>query len=214
MQTLIVANGKLTAWESIPQDRLKPDLIIAVDGGWLHCQSLGLVADVVIGDFDSIDESILEELEESDTQLVHHQPEKDEIDLELALFYAVEQGAKDIVILAGLGGRFDMSLANVTLLLHPELKGVKIEFWHFDQRIWLIHPPGDEVYGESGDTLSLLPFGGDAVGITTENLAYPLESEALLMGTARGVSNVLTARRASVKLTKGTLLAVKSRGRA
>lgn len=214
MQTLIVANGQLTDRESIPQDRLQPELIIAVDGGWLHCQSLGLVPDVVIGDFDSLQDSVLEKIEETDTQLIHHQPEKDEIDLELALIYAVEQGAKDIVILAGLGGRFDMSLANVALLLHPELTAVEIEFWHFGQRIWLIQPPGDEILGEIGDTLSLLPFGGDAEGIETENLAYPLESETLTMGPARGISNVLTAERASVKLTQGALLAVWSRGRA
>jgi thiamine pyrophosphokinase len=43
-------------------------------------------------------------------------------------------------------------------------------------------------------------------GIVTHGLYYPLEHEALRLGPARGVSNVLTERRATVTIRSGILL--------
>ena len=45
--------------------------------------------------------------------------------------------------------------------------------------------------GAPGSTVSLLPFGGDADGVTTDGLVYPLADESLALGSARGVSNVI-----------------------
>ena len=50
--------------------------------------------------------------------------------------------------------------------------------------------------GDPGSTVSLLPFGGDVEGVTTEGLVYPLADEPLALGSARGVSNVIARRRA------------------
>lgn len=214
MRALIVANGDLTAWERIPPERLTTELVIAVDGGWQHCQTLGISVDALIGDFDSLPDTAINRLQGTAIKLIQHPPQKDEIDLELALMYAVEQGAIEMTILAGLGGRFDMSMANISLMLHPRLRDVPIEFWHHGQKIWLIQPPGDEIVGETGDTVSLLPFGAEVCGIQTTNLAYPLENERLQLGRARGLSNVLTANTATVSLESGVLLAVWTHGRA
>jgi thiamine pyrophosphokinase len=168
----------------------------------------------VIGDLDSLPDTALEHLQQAETELVPSPPEKDEIDLELALLYAVEMGAKEIVVVGGLGGRFDMSMANISLLAHPRFNDAAIEFWHDEQKIWLIRPPGDEIEGKVGDTLSLLPFAGEATGVQTTNLAYPLQHESLPFGPARGVSNVLTTELASVSLESGALLAVHTQVRA
>jgi thiamine pyrophosphokinase len=214
LQALIIANGDITAWDHLPNELRNAGLTIAVDGGWHHCQTLGINANVVIGDFDSLPASALKQLEESETQLVNFPPEKNEIDLELALLYAVDQGAREINILGGLGGRFDMSIANVSLMLLPQLRRVSVTFWHHRQKVWLIQPPGAEILGKAGDTLSLLPLGGEAHGIHTTNLAYPLEDEDLPFGPARGVSNLLTAEVATVSLKSGTLIAVWTPGRA
>jgi len=59
-----------------------------------------------------------------------------------------------------------------------------------------------------GEVVTLVPVGGDASGISTEGLLYPLHGESLAPGTSRGVSNVIAAVPASVELDAGTLLAV------
>jgi thiamine pyrophosphokinase len=214
MRALIVANGELSDDERVPGDHLKAALVIAVDGGWRHCRDLGLQVDVVIGDLDSLRPAQLEESRARTSQIIPYPPEKDETDLELALLYAVERGATEVTVLAGLGGRIDMSLANISLLFHPDLNSVRIVFWHHGQRLWRIRPPGETISGQVGDTLSLIPFTGDASGIRTEQLAYPLNDEHLTFGQARGISNVFTGNLARIELESGTLVAVWTRGRA
>ncbi len=64
------------------------------------------------------------------------------------------------------------------------------------------------VSGRPGDILSLIPLGGDAQGITTDQLEYPLHNEDLALGSTRGVSNVLLAEQAQISLRGGILLCV------
>jgi thiamine pyrophosphokinase len=64
--------------------------------------------------------------------------------------------------------------------------------------------------GPVGATITLLPFGGDAAGITTSGLAYPLRDEPLTVGPARGLSNVRTTTDAAVTVRSGRLLVVET----
>ena len=64
------------------------------------------------------------------------------------------------------------------------------------------------IKGRVGDTVSLLPIAGDATGITTEGLEYPLQRGALKFGATLGISNVLTAPVARVQVERGLLLCV------
>lgn len=216
MKALILANGllddpaqvrtRLAHWEH--------PLVIAADGGYRHAVALALKVDVVIGDLDSLDGDLRAVLEASGAHLEITPAEKDETDLELALLYAVRRGADPIAVLGALGGRLDMTLSNMLLLTHPALEAVHVELWNGTQTAWLLRPPGGEVYGAVGDTLSLVPLGGDAQGVTTQGLKYALRDEPLAFGPARGISNVLTEATARVSLREGLLLAVHTPGRA
>ncbi|OGO18751.1 MAG: thiamine diphosphokinase, partial [Chloroflexi bacterium RBG_16_48_8] len=188
--------------------------VIAANGGSLHAETLGLPIHAVIGDLDSLSEETQAALSAQDIYIQRAPSEKDETDLELALIYAAEQGAREIVVLGAFGGRIDMSIANLLLLTHPQLAKIRIEIWNGTQTAWIIRPPGDEVQGQVGDTLSLIPLKGEAKGVTTRNLAYPLNDEMLPAGPSRGLSNVLTSSTASVRLREGFLLAVHTPGRA
>jgi thiamine pyrophosphokinase len=64
--------------------------------------------------------------------------------------------------------------------------------------------------GSIGATVSLLPLGGDAEGITTAGLRYPLRDEPLRTGPARGLSNMRVAPGASVSVRTGRLLVVET----
>jgi thiamine pyrophosphokinase len=189
-------------------------LVIAADGGSGHAELLGLHLDAIIGDLDSLDPGPRAALSAAGTRLEVHPEHKNETDLELALLDAVQHGAEYIVVLGTLGGRLDMMLANLLLLLHPQLAGVHIEVWNGHQTAWLIRPPGDDLFGAPGDTLSLIPLLGNAEGTTTQGLEYPLHNETLEIGKARGISNVFTQDRAHVSLRSGVLMAVHIPGKA
>jgi thiamine pyrophosphokinase len=107
-----------------------------------------------------------------------------------------------------------MALANIFLLVDPRLAGKEIVMWEGSQTAWVMRPMGGVIRGQAGDTVSLIPFGGDADGVTTHNLQYSLNGETLRFGPARGVSNVMTAAESQVDLARGTLLIVHTPGQA
>ena len=61
------------------------------------------------------------------------------------------------------------------------------------------------------DIVTLLPLGRDAEGVTTTGLQWALDHATLSFGPARGVSNVMTADSASVRLAEGMLLVTRMR---
>ena len=72
--------------------------------------------------------------------------------------------------------------------------------------------PPHGITGVPGSLVTLIAAGGDASGITTSGLQYPLQSGTLRPGTTRGVSNVLVGERGSVALDRGTLLVMQPFG--
>jgi len=210
MRTIIFANGDLPDPPAC-RDLLRPgDLILAADGGAANAVAAGVTPHMVIGDVDSLDPALRAELEAAGTRLIQHPTDKDETDLELALLYAVEQGADEILILAALGGRLDQTVANVLLLAHPALIGVRVQIVEGNQTAFLVRERA-VIHGRPGDGVSLLPLGGDAVGVTADGLRWPLRDETLRFGLARGVSNVLRGRRARLRVREGMLLCVVTR---
>lgn len=200
---------------------LKPRLVnlsdatvIAVDGGFRHARELGLKVDILIGDLDSVADKDRILASAQDLSLLEFPDAKDETDLELALLHAVKLGADEIVILGALGGRLDMSLANILLLSHPQLVHLRVEIWVGNQTAWLLRPPGGSIPGEPGDTVSLIPMVEDATDISTTGFAYALENDVLAAGTVRGVSNLITEREARIEFGSGSLLVVHTPGRA
>jgi len=205
------------------------DLVIAADGGALKAGRAGLVPELVVGDGDSLGESGLAEIRAAGIPLERAAAAKDESDLELAVLAAVARGAVRLTILGALGGpRFDHALANAWLLAHPALDGRTAVLLDARTRVRLLSsrvPGGDTAAGGAtavrlaeavlagtpGDLVSLFAFGADAVGVTTDGLAYPLRDEPLRAGPARGLSNVHTGTEARVSLRAGRLLIVETR---
>jgi thiamine pyrophosphokinase len=213
-RVLIIANGDLDA-ETIQRLRTTLfDRLVAVDGGADHCRALGLRPDLIVGDLDSLAPETLGHFQAAGIPVERHPERKDETDLELAILGAVRQGAEYLVLTGALGGRLDMTVANVLLLARPELRHLRVELWEGPRTTWLLWPPGGQIHGRPGDTLSLLPLQADAEGLTTAGLVYPLHNETLCFGQARGLSNVLTEPMAQVHLRTGMLLVVHTPGRA
>jgi thiamine pyrophosphokinase len=209
LRAVVIANGVL----SDPSKSLSyihaDDLLIAADGGALHCQVLGLAPDVVIGDFDSIEVGLLAELEAGGAKVIRHPARKDYTDLELALQYARDAGANQILVLAALGNRWDQTLANLLLPASEDFSQVDIRLLDGHQEVLLVRAGlGVHVKGQPGDTLSLIPLYGDAHGVTTRGLEYPLNEGTLTFGSTRGISNVLLEDEAEIFLRQGLLVGV------
>ena len=188
--------------------------VVAADAGLHLAEPLHLHVDCVVGDFDSADPHALHAAEQAGATIERHPAEKDATDLELALAAAQRAGAERIVLVGGAGGRLDHFLANVGLLAHPRFAALHIEALLGGSRVTVVAGGGvpTELRAVPGDLVTLLPVGGDARGVTTKGLEYPLHGETLGVGTTRGVSNVVVEVPVSVELDAGTLLAVQPLG--
>jgi thiamine pyrophosphokinase len=116
MKALIAANGELYKPEILKQriGKSKFDLVIGVDGGAVKASMLGLKADAVVGDMDSL--PVDERKSLGGAEFVTYKRDKDETDLELALAYAAKKGADSAVIVCATGGGIDLTAANILML--------------------------------------------------------------------------------------------------
>src|SRR5438445_606188 len=117
-------------------------------------------------------------------------------------------GEPAVVVLGALGGdRLDHEAANLLLLADPGYDGVRIEARRGALRIRAVRGKASlALTAPVGALVTLLPVNGDADGVTTEGLRYPLRGETLRFGRARGLSNEVTSLPAKVSVDKGTLL--------
>lgn len=213
-QALVFANGEPNDGPMVRRVFATANhaLIVAADGGARVAAYFGYHADVVIGDMDSLLPHEVAHLQANGTQVQRHPRDKDATDLELCLQWAAEQHIDWIRIIGGVGGRFDMVIANVYLLALPALQHCDVALVAGQQSMTLLRPGTHSISGNVGDTLSLIPIGGPVHGITTRNLKYPLQGETLYFGPARGVSNRMLAATAEVTLRDGQLLCVHTVG--
>lgn len=187
----------------------KNDFIICADGGLKFAKKLGLKPDVLIGDFDSLGRKEIYNVEKSGTRIFKFPPEKDKTDTQLALEYALSNGAKEIIMLGSLGGRIDHLLANLHFLRLGIKKGVGIKIIDENNEIAVIDK-SISFKAKKGETISLFPFTEKVTGIYTEGLKYGLENVAMVLGNPYGVSNVALSSRVKIKIRSGLLLVIRN----
>lgn len=85
--------------------------VVAVDGGYYHCLLAGIIPHLVIGDMDSVNREALVNM--SSQTRFYQIAEQDSTDLEKSLRHLA---AKLFIAVGFLGGRFDHSLAAISIL--------------------------------------------------------------------------------------------------
>jgi thiamine pyrophosphokinase len=206
MRAVVVAHGDV-----LPSDRAvigQKDYVVAADGGALALERWKVLPHLVVGDMDSLGDAGVERMARQGIPVAKFSAAKDESDLELAVAQAIAAGANEIVLLGALGGdRLDHETANLLLLADPSYDGVRLEARRGALRIRAVRGEGSlALAGPVGALVTLLPVNGDAGGVRTEGLRYPLRGETLRFGRARGLSNEVASLPATVSLDTGTLL--------
>ncbi len=210
MRAVVVADGVPGA-----DDRQRlgdAELIVAADGGAHWLDQCGVRPDWIVGDLDSADPALVERLTARGTRIDRHPSSKDESDTELAVGRALDSGADRIDVLGALGGeRLDHELANLLLLADARLAGIDVRLVRGGTTVRALRA-GERIVLEAkpGDLATLIPVAGDAAGVRTAGLRYPLRGEPLIVGASRGLSNVVEDADAWVALERGTLLVVET----
>lgn len=173
--------------------------IIAADGGLRHLEKLGLIPNVIIGDFDS--------LEYVPQGAEVYPVEKDDTDSMLAVKLGLQKGFRDFILYGTLDGpRLDHTVANYQLLKYlteHSARGVLVGLTFCATVV----ENGEIHFGpnHAGD-ISVFCIGPEAKGVSIRGLFYELEKGTLSSGFPLGVSNHFTEKEASVSVEQGALL--------
>ncbi len=204
MRALIYTGGDWPADALIHTLVPQADDFICCDGAANRALSLGLPIRLLVGDMDSIQPSVLQELQTC-VSVLRLPREKDWTDLEMACKLAVERGADCITILGGLGGRMDHAMGNLQCLFTLACQGVDAQMEGKDEFVRVLLAR-QRLVGAKGKTFSLVPFLPDTVVEHMEGAFYPLHEAALPLGCTLGISNVAVEDVVDIQIQRGAAL--------
>lgn len=185
----------------VPQPK-EGDLLIAADGGYASLTRLGVTPHLVVGDFDSLGSV-------PDHPDVHQLPcEKDDTDIGYALKVGLERGYTRFVLLGGMGGRLDHTIANLQLLGYLSQRGAVGILAGNGQAATAITNGSFAFPKTMSGYCSVFCQSGTAQGITLEGLKYSLTDAQLTGSFPLGVSNEFLGLPAKVTVQEGTLLLI------
>ena len=204
MRALVVANGESPSsalWEEL---RAGADLVVAADGGADLALAVGIVPDAVVGDLDSVSAAARSSIP---ADRFHRDPDHHSIDLQKAIAYAIERGAREIDVIASGGGRADHAFANLSVLtLFRGRAVVRL----VDDRFAISLVDGNaSVEGQPGTVVSLVAIGV-CEGVRTVGLRWDLHGERLPF-SPRGIHNEMAEAHATVSVVSGDLLLFQGR---
>ena len=180
------------------------DFILAADGGLTHVQNLGLTANGILGDFDSLGYT-----PEGSTVFP---VEKDDTDAMLAVRKGLELGYREFLLYGSLDGpRLDHTVANFQTLQFLADHGAWGYLIGKDYLVTVVKNGTLRFPPACTGIISVFCMGKDAEGITLKGLQYPLENGTLTAGFPLGVSNHFVGQEASICVENGSLLVIYDR---
>ncbi len=209
MKVVLILNGEILDYKVMSKYVSKKDYIIACDGGLRHCKNMDIIPNIIIGDFDSVDDELLESFRGKSIAL-RFDEDKDFTDGELGVSKAIqfcEQNNCDEVVILGAfsnNGRFDHVLANVFMLkmfnekcIVSRLVSEKNEVYYVTDNI-IIKP--------KKKFLSIIPLSDVLEIESAKGLKYNLENEVLNFGSTRSLSNECEDELINISIKSGKAL--------
>lgn len=185
------------------------DYVICLDGGYDKAIEQNISVDLLLGDFDSI-----KNIPSNDVKIMKFPPEKDYTDLELSLKYASSLNADNVIILGGIGGRLDHTIANIQMMSLYSSKFASLVMKDNANMCFILDstcmkeckiPCMPDTY------ISIFSLSEVTSGINFEGVKYTLNNHTLTRTYPLGVSNEFKEKEATLSIKDGTLLVIISK---
>ena len=206
----------------------KPPLILCADGGYRLAKAEGLLPHVIIGDFDTFDDQSGEQPGVCDSAygrgtVIRVPVMKDDSDTMLCIKYGLDQGCDSFLLIGGIGGRLDHTVANLQSLAYLASRGADACMKDGENCIMMKAPGSFSLFRCGGDDpddtsrpyrrFSLFSWTPSCEGIFVSGAKYPLENGRLEFTFPLGVSNEFIDREARIRFQSGMMLVILNRHR-
>lgn len=179
------------------------DCVIAADGGLKVIESMGIVPDYILGDFDSLG------YVPNGSNVIKHRVEKNDTDMMLAVKLAIDKGYKNIVIYGGTGGsRIDHTFANIQTLLYASKRNADIKMIDAVNEYYVITDCEITIPPHKEKDFSVFPLGEMAEKVDIRGALYQTDKVNLYPDSTLSVSNSFMEKDVTIKVQKGSLLII------
>ena len=197
---LIVGGGKISDNEWLRSVSKQYDFIIASDKGYTTLKRADIVIDIAIGDFDSLG------YVPDDVKVIKLKVEKDDTDSMSAVRYALDNGAKEITLAGGIGGRLDHTIANIQTLSFIVSHNAVGRLIDENNEIIGLASGEYEFNRRKGYSLSVFAMSDEVTGLCEKGVKYPLNNAVLTNKFPLGVSNEIIKDSAFISFESGIAL--------
>ena len=198
MRCVIISGSPDTSVEEIKTLCTDDDFIVCADSGYTFARKAGLNPDLIIGEFDSLEEEL-----PTDTEVVKLNTVKDDTDTEHCVMECIRRGYKDFLLLGSVGGRTDHTFANIAILSFLSEYNYHGVARNNGEEIQILKEGTYNMDGKKGLTFSVFPYGCESVNVTYKGAKYPLDSYTLTYNVSRGISNVFSDDNAEIIVNRG-----------
>ena len=160
------------------------DYIIACDKGYEHAAACGITPDLLVGDFDSYNGSLPDNIPRLDLPV-----EKDDTDTLAAIRHAIAEGYKEITLYCACGGRLDHLTANIQSAAYAAANGAVVRITDSNNEITVLKNTKIIVPQKNGYSLSVFSLTDKCTGVTETGVKYPLDNAVITNAFPIGVSN-------------------------
>lgn len=205
MSAIILGSGNNIDPKLFYSENMNIEYVICADGGLNKAELLNISPNIIIGDFDSVNQKVFKKYADKNIEIIKYSSEKNYTDMELSINHAVEKGFKDIILIGASGTRLDHTVANMVLIEKYYKKDINIKILDNNNLIQIVTnnmiiPFRKNYY------VSIIPLTENIEGLTLEGFKYPLDNVIVERGSTLCISNEISENVGVIKLNKGNAL--------
>ncbi|MDR0715600.1 MAG: thiamine diphosphokinase [Puniceicoccales bacterium] len=177
--------------------------VIALDGASEILRKASIIPDVILGDMDSVSRETLKFFAKLGTEILPG-PDQNFSDLEKAIFYCKENGARSITITNATSGRFDHTIANIFFL--KKYHSFECDMKILDNGAAIMYEEESELVIRAKVGCKCGFFGAPQGKISSYGLKYELDNFELLLGFNESLANEFSRNNVQLKINGQCLL--------
>ena len=179
------------------------DFIACADGGHIYAERLGIVPSLIVGDFDSSSRPGYR-----NTKIIALPVKKDDTDTVSVINECIKMGFDEFLLFGMTGGRFDHTLANLSVLYSLSKKGKAAYMIDKSSTTRVISVGKTVIEGKTGYGFGIFPFACEEAYLSLSGFEDELDNGKLTADHPVGVSNTIIKDKAEISVFSGTAVIV------
>ncbi len=210
----MIGSSPETNIETISRLMHKDDYIICADGGYKFAEMLGVIPDLIVGDFDSS-----ERPHNCGSEIISLPVRKDDTDMFYAVKEGIRRGCDEFILVGATGGRLDHTYANFCVLKYIADRKIPARIIDSKNEIYVINSSSGDmetkhginnlsIQNKSGYGFGIFPFGCEKCTVSLTGFEYNADKAEMTADFPLGVSNKVINDPAEVYIHRGCVIII------